>query len=166
MSKFRNETLNPGEHFTYEGIEWICLDIINGNYLAVTAKPWAEIPFDTNNHNDWQKSSLRRVLNNDFLDTLDRKLLMRQAPDLPAGGTDYVTLLSYKQYSQYQNFIPTYSIAIWTLTPWQWYSFCTRVIVPPRYVSYSNVTYSNGVIPVCLFSSKISNCTVEYLRRL
>ena len=56
MSKlFGEETLNPGEHFIYNGIEFICLDIINGNYLAMTAKPWTEIPFDTNNHNDWQK---------------------------------------------------------------------------------------------------------------
>jgi len=28
MSKFNNETLNPGEHFIYNGIEFICLDII------------------------------------------------------------------------------------------------------------------------------------------
>ena len=50
MSKlFGEEPLNPGEHFIYNGIELICLDIINGNYLAMTAKPWAEIPFDTNN---------------------------------------------------------------------------------------------------------------------
>lgn len=52
MSKFNNETLNPGEHFTYNGIEFICLDIIDGNYLAMTAKPYAEIPFDTNRKND------------------------------------------------------------------------------------------------------------------
>lgn len=35
---FENEKLMVGEHFTYEGIEWICLDIIDGNYLAITAK--------------------------------------------------------------------------------------------------------------------------------
>lgn len=32
------KTLKIGEHFTYAGLEWICLDIIDGNYLAITAK--------------------------------------------------------------------------------------------------------------------------------
>ena len=102
MSKFNNETLNPGEHFIYNGIEFICLVIIDGNYLAMTAKPYVEIPFDTNGENDWRKSSLRRVLNNDFLDLLGRRHLIKQTSDLIADngdkayGTseDYVTILS------------------------------------------------------------------------
>lgn len=100
MSKFNNEALNPGEHFIYNEIEFICLDIIGGNYLAMTAKPYAEIPFDTDGKNDWRKSSLRRVLNNDFLDLLDRRHLIKQTSDLIADngdkayGTseDYVTI--------------------------------------------------------------------------
>ena len=27
-----NSKMMIGEHFTYRGIEWICLDIIDGNY--------------------------------------------------------------------------------------------------------------------------------------
>lgn len=88
MSTFNNEALNPGEHFIYNNIEFICLDIIDGNYLAMTAKPWQEMPFDTNNCNDWRKSSLRRVLNNDFLDLLDRKHLVKQTSDLIADNGD------------------------------------------------------------------------------
>lgn len=116
MSKFNNEALNPGEHFIYNGIEFICLDIINGNYLAMTAKPWAKIPFDTNNHNDWRKSSLRRVLNNDFLELLDKKHLVVQTSDLIADngdkayGTseDYVTILSCDQYRKYRDIVPLF----------------------------------------------------------
>ena len=58
MSKFSNETLNPGEHFIYNGIEFICLDIIDENYLAITAKVWLERPFDFGNHYNWKESSL------------------------------------------------------------------------------------------------------------
>lgn len=29
--------LRPGEEFVYNGIRFICLDIIDGNYLAITA---------------------------------------------------------------------------------------------------------------------------------
>lgn len=49
-----------GDHFIYKDIKWICLDIIDGNYLAITAKVWQELPFDFGNHNNWKESSLRK----------------------------------------------------------------------------------------------------------
>lgn len=165
MSKFSNETLNPGEHFTYNGIEFICLDIIDGNYLAMTAKPYAEIPFDTNRKNDWRKSSLRRVLNNDFLDLLDRRHLIEQTSDLIAGNGDkvygtseeYVTILSCDQYRKYRDIVPFFEEGMWTLTPWSCEPSELNFV---RYVDtegnmddyFANHEY--GVAPVCLFSSK------------
>ena len=35
--------LRPGEEFVYNGIRFICLDIIDGNYLAITADWWCEL---------------------------------------------------------------------------------------------------------------------------
>lgn len=32
--------LKPGMKFKYKGIDFICLDIINGNCLAITAECW------------------------------------------------------------------------------------------------------------------------------
>ena len=165
MSKFNNEALNPGEHFIYNGIEFICLDIINGNYLAMTAKPWAEIPFDTNNRNDWRKSSLRRVLNNGFLELLDKKHLVVQTPDLIADngdkayGTseDYVTILSCDQYRKYRDIVPLFEEWMWTLTPWSChpsYSYIVRDVYRTGGVYNGNVGNSNGVAPACLFSSE------------
>lgn len=165
MSKFNNEALNPGEHFIYNGIEFICLDIINGNYLAMTAKPWAEIPFDTNNHNDWRKSSLRRVLNNDFLDLLDRKHLVKQTSDLIADngdktyGTceDYVTILSCDQYRKYRDIVPLFEEWMWTLTPWTCnagIAYGVRSVNPTGSVHTSGANYAYGVAPACVFSSK------------
>lgn len=162
---FSNDKLNIGEHFIYNGIEFICLDIIDGNYLAMTAKPWAEIPFDTNNHNDWRKSSLRRVLNTDFLELLDKKHLVMQTSDLIADngdkayGTseDYVTILSCDQYRKYRDIVPLFEEWMWTLTPW---SCNTSYSYTVRYVSttggvYDNIAYNSyGVAPACVFSSK------------
>ena len=165
MSKFNNEALNPGEHFIYNGIEFICLDIINGNYLAMTAKPWAEIPFDTNNRNDWRKSSLRRVLNNDFLELLDKKHLVVQTSDLIADngdkayGTseDYVTILSCDQYRKYRDIVPLFEGWMWTLTPWSCYppySYFVRNVYTTGYVNNHSANSSYGVAPACLFSSE------------
>ena len=68
--KFNNDEMMIGEHFTYKGIEWICLDIIDGDYLAITAQIWQMLPFDADDYNNWKESSLRRVLNDEFLSKL------------------------------------------------------------------------------------------------
>ena len=162
---FSNDKLNIGEHFIYNGIEFICLDIIDGNYLAMTAKPWAEIPFDTNNHNDWRKSSLRRVLNTDFLELLDKKHLVMQTSDLIADngdkayGTseDYVTILSCDQYRKYRDIVPLFEEWMWTLTPWSCntsYSNRVRTVNATGYVSHNYAGSRHGVAPACLFSSQ------------
>lgn len=165
MSKFNNEALNPGEHFIYNEIEFICLDIIGGNYLAMTAKPYAEIPFDTDGKNDWRKSSLRRVLNNDFLDLLDRRHLIKQTSDLIADngdkayGTseDYVTILSCDQYRKYREIVPLFDEWMWTLTPWTCNpsnSSTVRIVGATGSVSGNGASNSYGVAPACLFSSE------------
>nr|DAG52969.1 MAG TPA: hypothetical protein [Caudoviricetes sp.] len=164
---FENEKLMVGEHFTYEGIEWICLDIIDGNYLAITAKVIDELPFDTENYNNWKESSLRRVLNEDFVDKLNKKHLVMQTSDLIADngdkmyGTceDYVTILSCDQYRKYRELVPHYPEWMWTLTPWNCSphaSYASNVrSVAPSGIIYSNyASYSCGVAPACLFSSK------------
>ena len=150
---------------SYNGIEFICLDIIDGNYLAMTAKPWAEIPFDTNNHNDWRKSSLRRVLNTDFLELLDKKHLVMQTSDLIADngdkayGTseDYVTILSCDQYRKYRDIVPLFEEWMWTLTPWSCNtsnSYYVRLVITAGIVSSNSAYNSIGVAPACLFSSQ------------
>lgn len=162
---FSNDKLNIGEHFIYNGIEFICLDIIDGNYLAMTAKPWAEIPFDVDNHNDWRKSSLHRVLNSEFLDLLDRDHLIKQTSDLIADngdrayGTseDYVTILSCDQYRKYRDLVPLFDEWMWTLTPWTCnasYSSYVRYVNAAGYVGNYNANSSDGVAPACLFSSQ------------
>lgn len=162
---FSNDKLNIGEHFIYNGIEFICLDIIDGNYLAMTAKPWAEIPFDTNNHNDWRKSSLRRVLNTDFLELLDKKHLVMQTSDLIADngdkayGTseDYVTILSCDQYRKYRDIVPLFEEWMWTLTPWSCttsHSYGVRTVNTTGVVGNYYASSSDGVAPACLFSSQ------------
>lgn len=166
MAKFNNETLNPGEHFIYNGIEFICLDILDdGNYFAMTAKPYDEIPFDTGECNDWRKSSLRRVLNNDFLDLLDRRHLVKQTSDLIADNgdraygicEDYVAILSSDQYRKYRDLVPLFKEWMWTLTPW---ACDAGAVCEVRTVSNIGnvvgyyVCDSLGVAPVCVFSSK------------
>ena len=161
MSEFNNEALNPGEHFIYNSIEFICLDIIDGNYLAMMAKPWQAIQFDTKNCNNWKKSSLRRALE-DFLDLLEKKHLVIQTPELVADngdkayGTseDYVTILSCDQYRKYRDIVPLFDSFTWTLTP---QSCCSHEVCSIYMADciYGVSAHAYGwVTPVCLFSSE------------
>ncbi len=162
---FNNEKLNIGEHFIYNGIEFICLDIIDGNYFAMTAKPWQEMPFDVDNKNDWRTSSLRRVLNSNFLDLLDRRHLVKQTSDLIADngdkkyGTseDYVTILSCDQYRKYRDIVPLFEEWMWTLTPWSCgtgTSYYVRGVGTTGIVYNYDAYYSFGVAPACMFASE------------
>ena len=162
-----------GDHFIYKDIKWICLDIIDGNYLAITAQVWQKLPFDVDCYNDWKESSLRKTLNKEFLSKLVKKHLVIQSTDLIADngdkayGTseDYVTILSCDQYRKYRDLVP--HVQAWTLTPWSCSSYRGPFSSDARFVTFYdrkdfagfgfgllNTDDKAGVIPVCLFSSK------------
>ena len=156
-----NSKMMIGEHFTYRGIEWICLDIIDGNYLAITAQVWQKLPFDVDCYNDWKESSLRKTLNKEFLSKLVKKHLVTQKTDLIADngdkayGTseDYVTILSCDQYRKYHDIVTLFAEWMWTLTPCGT-SHAVRNVGPDGYI-YSNYAYNSfGVAPVVLFSAE------------
>lgn len=154
-----------GDHFIYKDIKWICLDIIDGNYLAITAKVWQKLPFDVDSYNNWKESSLRRVLNDEFLNKLNKEHLVMQTSDLIADngdkayGTckDYVTILSCDQYRKYRTLVPCYPEWMRTLTPWNCFSDggTVRLVNPTGNIDYGSAYNScRGVAPVVLFSSK------------
>lgn len=160
--------LRPGEEFVYNGIRFICLDVIDGNYLAITADCLCEKRFNDNYNdgcNNWKTSTLRRFLNEDVLEEhFDAKHLIKQTSDLTADngdkayGTceDYITLLTCDQYRKYRDYVPLFEECMWTLTPWR----CdpgsagyVRYVYPTGAVGNSYANCSIGLAPVCLFNS-------------
>lgn len=161
-------TLRVGERFMYNGLEWIALDLIDDNILAITSKAISEIPFDTGRSNNWKNSSLRRVLNNDFLaEKLDKRHLVPMVLDLTADNgddaygkcEDYVGILSCDQVRKYRNLIPRYPEWMWTCTPWCCSPYsadagAVRGVNPSGVLNYSIAYVARGVVPACIFSSK------------
>lgn len=160
--------LRPGEEFVYNGIRFICLDVIDGNYLAITADCLCEKRFNDNYNdgcNNWKTSTLRRFLNEDVLEEhFDAKHLIKQTSDLTADngdkayGTceDYITLLTCDQYRKYRDYVPLFEECMWTLTPWR----CdtgdanyVRYVYPTGAISNYDAGNSIGLAPVCLFNS-------------
>ena len=160
--------LRPGEEFVYNGIRFICLDVIDGNYLAITADCLCEKRFNDNYNdgcNNWKTSTLRRFLNEDVLEEhFDAKHLIKQTSDLTADngdkayGTceDYITLLTCDQYRKYRDYVPLFEECMWTLTPWR----CdpgnasnVRGVYPAGAIGNYYAGSSLGLAPVCLFNS-------------
>ena len=162
------EILQQGDHFLYNNIEFICLDVIDGNYLAITADCWCEKRFNEEYEdgcNNWEKSTLRRFLNEDVLEEhFDTKHLVKQTSDLIADNgdkaygicEDYITLLTCDQYRKYRDYVPLFEECMWTLTPWR----CdtdnyndVRDVGPTGAIYVSEAHSSHGLAPVCNFNS-------------
>lgn len=158
--------LSIGEKFTFKGFEWKVLDKDEDGVFAIMTNFWDTLPFDTNGGNNWEKSSLRRVLNTDFADIIGKQNLIPVESDLIADNgdkaygktTDYVTIISCDQYRKYREVMPVYeSDWLWTLTPWSCYAGhanLVRFVSPTGQIGTNFATSSDGVAPACKFSSK------------
>ena len=67
--------LKIGEVFELAGYEWVLLehDVDEDKSLVVTKECIADMPFDEDNSNDFRSSTLRKCLNNEFLEELIRE---------------------------------------------------------------------------------------------
>ena len=142
--------LRPGKEFVYNGIRFICLDIIDGNYLAIAAECWCEKRFNEEH-------------------------LIKQTSDLVADngdkayGTceDYITLLTCDQYRKYRDYVPLFEECMWTLTPWRCDpgdASLVRNVDPTGAIYNYGADYSFGLAPVCLFNS--NNLTLRQQAQL
>ena len=72
---------------------------------------------------------------------------------------DFVSLLTVDEYRKYRKFIPNTDEWWWLVTPWSTpcneYSKTVTVVSPSGYICYYDCRDSNGVRPVCIFSSSI-----------
>lgn len=87
-----------GEHFNYNGIEFVALGEEQGGLLAVVAHELdKEYAFDKDNCNDWRKSTLRRYLNEEYIKNFDKADLLPLVSDLTtdSGQKDYGTSEDY-----------------------------------------------------------------------
>lgn len=170
-SEYGEYDLKPGDHFYYNDIEFVCLDITDsGDYFAITADIYNKKMFseqDNDGSNNWAISDLREWLNYVFYNSVFApNHLVKTISDLTAdnGDTEYgvcedfVTLLSCDQYRKYRKLMPKYDKSVWTLTPWSCtvgYSTFVRFVGPSGAFYVLSAAYSDGVAPVCTFNHTI-----------
>lgn len=157
----------PGELFERNGVSFVALGIEQGGLLAIVAEPLEEeMAYDENKSNDWRKSTLRKYLNGEYLEGLNKGDLLPFTSDLTSDdgmkdyGTseDYVFLLSDNLYRKYRAFIPNYGAWWWTITPYSCHpghAYIERLVTTDGSLSNSVAYSAIGVAPACLFNPKI-----------
>lgn len=173
--------LNIGERFEFRYFDWVVLDKDESGVFAVMTDFWQILPFDMYNCNNWEKSSLRRVLNSEFLNRIGKNNLVPVESDLIADNgdkaygktTDYVTILSCDQYRKYRDNLLFFKDKgwMWTITSLSCYSgnsgngHSVCGVSPSGNIRSELAVYRDGgVAPACKFaSSNLKVCRLTHL---
>lgn len=160
-----------GKTIEVAGIKWLVLDKLEKGYLVISDEFYGKSrEFDTD-CNNWDSSDLRQELNTELRRKIEEAVgeggLLKFTRDLLSmdGQTeygsceDYVSLISVDEYRKYRKLLPNTGERWWTLTPDS--TKCNddtsyiRVVSPSGVIYVNNYCGSNGVRPVCIFSSSI-----------
>ena len=161
--------LKIGDEFELADINWKILDITDAGYMCV-GDSLGDKKFDENS-SDWNESSLREYLNNEFYEKIAREVgreniisskrnLLSLDGQTEYGETDdFVSLLTVDEYRKYRKFIPNTDEWWWLITPWSTpcnnYKSTVAVVSPSGFIYDCNCNGGNGVRPFCIFSSSI-----------
>ena len=161
--------LKVGDEFELADINWKILDITDVGYMCI-GDSLGDKKFDENS-SDWNESSLREYLNNEFYEKIAREvgreniisskrnLLSLDGQTEYGESDDFVSLLTVDEYRKYRKLIPNTGDWWWLVTPWSTpcneYSKTVTVVSPSGFI-YDYYCYDyNGVRPFCIFSSSI-----------
>ena len=162
-----------GSFIKYAGIEWVVLNRTASKVMVLAKHRLFDRAFDTNESNNWSKSSLRKELNNfndkgfqrgfEHTENINKNDLVEFERDLTTddGMTDYgkckdyISLISCEEYRKFRKLIPNADDWWWTLTGDSLvYSCYVRGVSSDGALSNSYACIGNGgVRPLCILKS-------------
>ena len=161
--------LKIGDEFELADVNWKIIDITDAGYMCI-GDSLANKIFDEHS-SDWEKSSLRGYLNNEFykkvakeigednIVAFKRDLLSLDGQEEYEKTNDFVSLLTVDEYRKYRKHIPNTNEWWWLITPWSTpCNGCLKtvtVVSPSGCIGSNYCYYGRGVRPVCIFSSSI-----------
>lgn len=160
-----------GKTMEIAGMEWMILDKTEKGYFAILNSFDGENRKFDSDSNNWIKSNLRKELNDSFLKKIteelgkdavvefDRDLLSLDGQTEYGHCEDKIALLTVDEYRKYRKLLPNTKNWWWLITPWSTpangYSSTLSVVSPSGSIGSGSYDYSDGVRPVCIFSSSI-----------
>ena len=160
-----------GKTVEIAGMEWMILDKTEKGYFAIlNGFDEKERTFNSGSNN-WILSKLREELNTKFFKKIadelgedavigfDRDLLSLDGQTEYGHCEDKISLLTVDEYRKYRKLLPNMSKWWWLITPWSTpandYNSTLTVVSPSGSIGCISYYDSNGVRPVCIFSSSI-----------
>lgn len=160
-----------GKTMEIAGMEWMILDKTEKGYFAVlNGFDGEDRKFDSESNN-WIKSDLRKELNDSFLKKItdelgedavvefDRNLLSLDGQTEYGHCEDKISLLTVDEYRKYRKLLPNTGNWWWLIAPWSTpandFSSALSVVSPSGGICCNYYCNSDGVRPVCIFSSSI-----------
>lgn len=162
-----------GSFIKYAGIEWVVLNRTASKVMVLAKHRLFDRAFDTNESNNWSKSSLRKELNNfndkgfqrgfEHTENINKNDLVEFERDLTTddGMTDYgkckdyISLISCEEYRKFRKLIPNVDDWWWTLTGDSLvYSPHVRMVNSSGALNYGYARSGDyGVRPLCVLKS-------------
>ncbi len=163
-------SLEPGEVFKVNNVEYIVLEQLIGNRTAVIKKELLEDGMNFGPDNNWKMSNLREKLNNEYLKELEKDfgkdriiehsvdLLSLDGLDDYGTSTDKVSLLTVDQYRKYRKVLGKNLDTWWWLatpdsTPSGEGASCVQCVHSDGYVSCNDCVFGEGVRPFFIVQS-------------
>lgn len=160
-----------GKTIEVAGIKWLVLDKLEKGYLVISDDFYEKSRKFDADCNNWDSSDMRQELNTELRRKIEEAVgeggLLKFTRDLLSmdGQTeygsceDYVSIISVDEYRKYRKLLTNTGKWWWTLTPdstkcnddTRWIA----VVSPSGRICYNYYSLSNGVRPVCIFSSSI-----------
>lgn len=160
-----------GKTIEVAGIKWLVLDKLEKGYLVISDDFYEKSRKFDADCNNWDSSDMRQELNTELRRKIEEAVgeggLLKFTRDLLSmdGQTeygsceDYVSIISVDEYRKYRKLLTNTGKWWWTLTPdstkcnddTRWIA----VVSPSGYVDGDGCGSSDGVRPVCIFSSSI-----------
>ena len=165
--------LKPGDIFVFAGFRWVKLEKSAEGTKVIAAGKVEDKAFDESEDNNWKDSTLRKYLNDDFLEYLydegaKPEDFLTIISDLTSGdglkdyGTseDKIALITCDDYRKYRSLIPMIDGWWWTITPWsrnRSYSYLVRHVYTSGALYYG-LAYRGlyGVRPLLNLKSDIA----------
>lgn len=165
-------SLNPGDVFEVNNVEYIVLEQLENHLTAVIRKELLDesMKFDSDINNNWKTSDIRKYLNEEYFNEIEKSFLKNKIVEhsidlLSMDGlddygmsTDRVSLLTIDQYRKYRKILyDNLNDKWWLITPYSTPSGIGDDYVQCVHnngdVDYCNCCYYMGVRPFFIIQS-------------
>lgn len=109
---------NIGDIYKFCGLDWIIIDKFDNKLKLMSKDVLSRMTYSDNNSNDWVESNVRKFLNEDFINKLDKSKLikMRTNYDEDKFSEDYIRIPTLREMEKLPINLRDCDNVYWTMT--------------------------------------------------